>query len=140
MTTIPKDGAASGMECPVCRSQFADHASLEEHIPDCSVSDALDRVTASGLSPKMQLAEIGKLGQIARMFIVAKEYDEATPSERKLMHVCGECCAFVFARQPPSSCTACGKSETMREADDFIGSLLEDGDEVDSTSNRPILN
>lgn len=129
--------SASRMTCPICLQDLPDRAKYEQHVTTCSVSDAIDQVNRGQLSGSEKLAEISNLGQLARILILAKEYDDAPEGVRRHMYACIQCCDLAKDELIlPTHCKACGKEGTMMLADEFIGSLMSDEVPIDPRKDR----
>lgn len=115
-------------KCPICQNPFGSRETLEAHVPDCSVSDALDKVAKQDIPGAQKLALLADLGQIARAFAFAHEFDDATDDERSTMYVCTECYKSAQDNLSRSHCGACGRSGTMMLASTFVDSLIEGED------------
>lgn len=114
--------------CPICRNVFGARALLEAHVPDCSVSDALDKITKQDIPGTQKLAIIADLGNLARAFTFAHEFDDASDEEKRTMYVCTECYKSDQNNIATPHCGACGRSGTMMLASEFVDSLIEGED------------
>ena len=121
---------ANAHTCPICRKAFDSRDLLELHVPDCSVADALDKVTKQDIPGTQKLAIIADLGNIARAFTFAHAFDDASEAERTTMYVCTECYAPEQNHMPAPHCGVCGRSGTMMLASEFVDALIEGGDET----------